>query len=76
MLYGVTRANLVRALEEAKRSNARAKMINVRVTHEELALIEAAAGVHGLAVATFMRVVVFAAIKDLAIEKGGRHGSM
>ena len=49
-------------------------MINVRVTHEELALIEAAAGVHGLAVATFMRVVVFAAIKDLAIEKGGRHG--
>ena len=72
MLYGMTKASLKHALEDAGRSIARTKMVNVRVTGEELARIEAAASVHGLAVATFVRAVVFAAIADLAGEKGGK----
>lgn len=68
----MTKANLMRALEDAGRSSARSRMINVRVTSEELAQVEAAAGVHGLAVAPFVRAVVFAAIADLAGEKGGK----
>ncbi len=70
----MTTANLKRALEEAGRSTARDRMVNVRVTEAELAQLEAAAGAHGLPVATFVRAVVFAALWELDQEKRGKRG--
>lgn len=70
MLYGMTNANLKRALEDAGRSVARTKMVNVRVTEAELAQLETAAGAHRLPVATFVRAVTFAALAELATKRG------
>ena len=68
----MTKANLMRALEDAGRGAPRTKMINLRVTGEELALIRAAAKVYGLSATTFLRAAVFSALAELTVGKGGK----
>ncbi len=70
----MTKQRLLDAIARERAGERRGRMLNIRLSADEWARLEAAASQHGLRPSPFARTLVFAALAELE-EGGARRGT-